>query len=453
MTKTKTNKQTKKNPKAWVVSVDMGYGHQRAAYPLKYLAYQKIIDANNYRGIPERDKNIWRQSRRFYEFISRFKKVPVVGRWAFNVFDKLQHIEDFYPKRDLSNSTFQVNRVVNLIKDGWGKHLIDKLEKNPLPLVTTFFVPAFMAQIHDYSREIYCLATDTDISRSWVMDHPGVSRINYFAPSYRVVDRLILYGIRKDRIYLTGFPLPIENLGYDGLEVLKNDLGYRLVNLDPKRKYLTEYRHAIEVEIGRQNIRRKPSHPLTLMFAVGGAGAQKELGIRIVQSLKTRIKRNEVNINLVAGIRNEVHQYFKSNVKALGLGAMLDKNIKIIYGNTKPDYFEKFNKALRTTDIIWTKPSELSFYVALGIPIIMSPPIGSQEIFNKKWLTTIGAAISQENPKYADQWLFDWLDSGWFAEAAMHGVREATQYGAYNIEKIVSQKQEEVRELKTVLQY
>ena len=28
--------------KAWVISVDMGYGHQRAAYPLKDIAYERI---------------------------------------------------------------------------------------------------------------------------------------------------------------------------------------------------------------------------------------------------------------------------------------------------------------------------------------------------------------------------------------------------------------------------
>ena len=33
--------------KAWVITVDMGYGHQRAAYPLKDIAYERIITANS----------------------------------------------------------------------------------------------------------------------------------------------------------------------------------------------------------------------------------------------------------------------------------------------------------------------------------------------------------------------------------------------------------------------
>jgi len=93
---------------------------------------------------------------------------------------------------------------------------------------------------------------------------------------------------------------------------------------------------------------------------------------------------------------------------------------------------------LRKTDILWTKPSELSFYAGLGLPIIIAPPIGSQEDFNKKWLLHIGAATPQDNPKYTDQWLFDLLNAGDLAEMAMQGFVEIEKKGTYNIEKIVT---------------
>ncbi len=52
------------NQKAWVVAVNMGYGHQRTAYPLKEFAEEgKIINANDYEGIPEKDRKIWESSR------------------------------------------------------------------------------------------------------------------------------------------------------------------------------------------------------------------------------------------------------------------------------------------------------------------------------------------------------------------------------------------------------
>jgi len=101
------------------------------------------------------------------------------------------------------------------------------------------------------------------------------------------------------------------------------------------------------------------------------------------------------------------------------------------------DYFALFNKVLLTTDILWTKPSELSFYAGLGLPIIMAPTIGSQEDFNRTWLHAVGAGMEQEDPRYTHQWLFDWLESGWLAQAAMEGFLDAPKHGTYHIEKIV----------------
>jgi hypothetical protein len=87
--------------------------------------------------------------------------------------------------------------------------------------------------------------------------------------------------------------------------------------------------------------------------------------------------------------------------------------------------------------VLWTKPSELSFYCGLGIPIIISPTIGSQEVFNRKWLLEIGAGVLQEDPGYTGQWLFDLLDSGRLAEIAWSGFLNARKYGTYNIREIL----------------
>ncbi len=454
---TKTKKRRLNNhQKAWVVAVDMGYGHHRAAYSLKNIAYKgKTINASNYPGMPRRDRKIWRETKKFYEFISRFQRVPVIGKKAFDIFDKFQEIMPFYPKRDLSKPNLQLREIDYLIKkNSWGKHLISKLEKKPLPLIATFPIPAMMAEMWGYSGEIYCVICDADISRTWVPPNPAKSRIKYFASNYRVVERLKLYGVKTENIFLTGFPLPPELTGGRFLGTLRNDLGYRLLNLDPKKKYLPLYHKTIIDHLGvNKCCPQKPNHPLTLMFAVGGAGAQRDLGIEIVKSLSQKIKTNKIRIILVAGIRNEVNRFFRKKIKSLGLGRYLDKNIKTIFAANREDYFRKFNRALRTVDILWTKPSELSFYTALGLPIIIAPPLGSQERFNEKWLMTIGSGIPQEDVRYTNEWLFDWLESGWFAEAAMQGFMEGGKYGTYNIEKIIKHRAAEVKEVKTVLQY
>jgi len=441
--------------KAWVVTVDMGYGHQRAAFPLKELAYgRKIINASNYLGMPRSDKALWRESKKFYEFMSRFKRVPLIGETAFNIYDKLQEIPNFYPKRDLSEPSKQLEQTIELIKKReWGKHLIHTLDRQKIPLITTFFIPAYMAEVWGYSGDIYCVICDADVSRSWAPLDPTQSKIKYFVPNYRVVERLKFYGVKAENIFLTGFPLANENTGGRYLGNLRQDLSERLFHLDPKKFYISKYGSTIGERLGEKWPPPKPKGGPTLMFAVGGAGAQRELGVEIVKKLAGKIKANKIKIILVAGIRNEVNQFFKKSVRLAGLGGQLGKNIKIIFGANTDEYFRKFNRALRQTDILWTKPSELSFYTALGLPIIIAPPIGSQEDFNRKWLMTIGSGIDPDDVKYVDQWLFDWLDSGWFARAAMQGFMEAGKYGTYNIDKFIKHKLSEVKAVKMVLQY
>ena len=422
----------KRNKKAWVVSVNMGYGHQRSAYPLRDFAYKgEIINANDYKGIPEKDKKIWESSRGFYEFVSRFKRIPLIGSFIFNTYNKFQTIPSFYPRRDLSRPTFGLKTMYSLMDKGWGKHLIEELSKKPMPLISTFFTTAFMAEQFGYPGDIYTVVCDADISRAWVALKPHESRIKYLAPNNWTVNRLQLYGVKKSNIFLTGFPLPTENIGPNRrMSVLKKDIAHRLLNLDPKKEYIDNYKVLIKGSLGK--LPKKSNHKLSIMFAVGGAGAQKEIAIRAVKSLKSYIKKNEIKFVLVAGIRPEVKEYFDDNLKEIGL----ENKVEIIFDKDIQKYFYKFNERLRTTDALWTKPSELSFYTGLGIPIIMAPAIGSQEDFNRRWLLSLGSGTWQENPDYIHQWFFDYLNSGRLAEAAMQGFVEAEKLGTYNIEKI-----------------
>jgi hypothetical protein len=111
--------------------------------------------------------------------------------------------------------------------------------------------------------------------------------------------------------------------------------------------------------------------------------------------------------------------------------------VNIIYGETKTDYFKIFSEIIRETDILWTKPSELSFYCGLGIPIIMAPTIGSQEEYNRKWLIEIQAGIDQDDPEYVDEWLTDYLREGRLAESAWDGFLKARKYGTYKILEVL----------------
>ena len=289
-----------------------------------------------------------------------------------------------------------------------------------------------MAEELKYPKQVYCVVCDADINRTWVSVNPKKSKIKYFAPCTWVRDRLKLYGVRPENVFLTGYPLPKENLGGD-LEIVRDDMKNRLVNLDPNKKYRRIYEPLIKGTLGK--LPEKSNHPLTIMFSIGGAGAQKEICLAAINSLKDKIKQNKLRFFISVGVREELRKYFADNIK----GLKLDGWVHIISAMNSNEYFKVFNEALRETDILWTKPSELSFYAGLGIPIIIAPTIGSQEDFNKRWLLHVGAGIQQENPKYTDQWLYDYINAGDFAEAAMQGFMEIEKRGTYNIEKIIEE--------------
>jgi hypothetical protein len=425
-----------KGKKINLVAADMGYGHQRAAYPLLALGGGEIITVNDYKGIPEWEKAYWINMLSSYEKISRFKKIPVLGKLVFEVMDTFQKIPPLYPFRNLSSTSTQQKYFFKSIKKGLGKDLMDKLSSNKLPLVTTFFVVAYMAEYHNYQGEIYCIICDADVSRAWAPIDPKNSRTKFFAPSEKVKKRLLMYGVREGNIIVSGFPLPPENVD-DKQVILKNDLARRLVALDPKYSY-REKEKALLQKIVPSCLDNKKVQPLNISFAVGGAGAQKEIGAVLIKKLANIIREKKVILNLVAGNRQEIADYFKQEIKNCGLAS--SKNINIIFKKDKLEYFKLFNECLHSTDILWTKPSELSFYSALGLPIIMASPVGSQEDFNRDWLMSIGAGIDSLDIRYVDEWLFDALDSGRLARAAMDGFLNANSLGLYEIEKVLSKK-------------
>jgi len=418
----------------WLVSADMGYGHQRAIYPLKPLAKgDHIINANTSPNASARERRQWKKMLLTYEFMSRAGKLPLIGNSITRILDSLLYIPKYYPKKDRSQPTLQVKYLRRSIENGLCNGIVQQISRPMLPMITSFYSSAIAAEMagHQY---VFCIICDTDINRVWASEIAIDSKIIYFASGTVSAQRLLSYGVPEKNIILTGFPLPLDLLGDRTLDTLKNNLNRRLKNLDPNEQFYSLYRHSVvaflqnEESYFTDSVTRKKS--ITITYAVGGAGAQKEIGKQIVESLAKKIKKNKVKINLVAGTRTEVRDYFIAVKKAY---ADNNDNVRIIWANSNERYFDIFNQCMQTTDVLWTKPSELSFYCALGIPIIMTPAIGPQEKCNRRWLREIGAGFKQKNPKHTNQWLFDMLKKGRLAEAAWNGFLKGRKYGTYNI--------------------
>jgi len=417
--------------RAWVATADMGLGHQRAAYPLRDIAEGGLITLGKAENNSNGEAKLWERLRRSYEFLSRTKSWPVIGNAVFGILDRLQNIPPFYPMRDLSHPSFQVKWLKNLINSGMCAGLLEKMKQKPLPLVTSFYAPAIAADMAGFSR-VYCVICDAEVNRAWVAENPRESKITYLAPCGRAVRRLNEYGIPNERIWLTGFPIPLELLGDENISVLKWDLGQRLRYLDPSERFWPLHGLNVEHFLGARNCRFAKERVLTLTFGVGGAGAQTGISYQVARSLREKIARGEINYNILAGIRPEVAQFLENVKKELAL-----PQVKIIFGRTLDEYFRGFTECMRTTDILWTKPSELSFYCGLGIPVIMAPHIGSQEDYNQAWLLEIQAGFPQQDPQYTDQWLLDILKAGRLADAAWNGFLKSRKYGTYKIHEIL----------------
>jgi len=187
------------------------------------------------------------------------------------------------------------------------------------------------------------------------------------------------------------------------------------------------------------------------MFAIGGAGAQTEIVRRILKSLKTSIKAGRVRLLLSCGVNRRVLEKTLRYVNQAGLWDHLDLNIHLVFSEDIFEYFEKFNRWLRQTDVLWTKPSELSFFCALGLPILMAEPIGPQEELNRRWLMEIHAGLTPPGPaEYCAEWLADLRESGRLAEAAWDGFLKARKLGTYKIRKLIEtgEYSEEISPLK-----
>ncbi|ASB51050.1 hypothetical protein CDL62_04680 [Alkalitalea saponilacus] len=420
--------QNSSNKTTWLVTADMGYGHQRAIYPLRNIGQGNIVSVGNNKNTPASERKLWKRTLKIYELLSRAREIPLVGNQIFKILDYSLMIPSYYPYRNLSKSSFQVRILESSIKNGLCRSIIEKVTLSGLPLTTSFYAPAIAADLAGYSRT-YCIICDTDLNRVWVRKDPWESNINYFAPCGRAAGRLKAYGVPENHIHITGFPLPKELMGDENLSVLKKNLGQRLHYLDPNKRFWSLYKKSVKHFLGKENCEFENSRVLTITYAVGGAGAQAKIGKQIAFSLKEKLIKGEIKLNLVAGTRPEVANYF-NKVKE----SIQSENIEVICSKNIYEYFDKMNEALQTTDVLWSKPSELSFYCALGIPIIMTPTIGSQERFNKKWLQEIQAGFKQENPAYTDQWLTDLLHKGRLAEAAWAGFLKARKKGTFNIE-------------------
>jgi len=425
-----------------LVTVLMGLGHYRAAHALMPLFNKQMRLCGSKLETPPKEYRLWKKARRLYYRLSRAGNLPVVGAMLKKILTRVERIEPYYPIKDLSAPTWPVHILHRLItKKGLGRHLIETMGDSAVPTIHTFYATAIAMDLLSSRENIYLLVTDSDFNRVWVPKDPLQSRIQYLAPCTQVKRRLISYGVKPERIHLTGFPLPVENIGSPKtLDILKHDLCQRLGRLDPHNRFITFHEPSLIHWLGRTpRINGSQQKRFTLTFAIGGAGAQVEMIEPMLLSLTPALKEDRIRLFFSAGISRKVFEKILAAVNRLCLDHLLETQIQIAFHDNPSEYCRLFNIMLRQTDVLWTKPSELSFFSALGIPILLAPSIGPHESLNKKWLREVHAAVSPPGDvESCHQWLFDLLENGRLAEAAWDGFLKGRKRGAFRIQTLVN---------------
>lgn len=414
--------------RAAVVAITMGYGHQRPARSLATQLGSEVLHADRAPLADQEEQARWATIRRFYENASRVSGLPWIGtpfRLTLNAITGIPHL---YPFRDLSSPTIGVSYLERSARQGLGRSMVAYLEERDLALLTTFYSPAVLADYHGYDR-IYCLVTDSDVNRVWAPIAPATSKVRYFAPSGRAVRRLRAYGVNPHSIELTGFPLPHSLVGGIEAPLLRRNLAARLARLDPKRVFRSQFAADLEA----LDVLPDPGGPLHLVFAVGGAGAQAELSMKFLPNLRELLSADRLVLTLVAGVRSEVRDHFERALERAGLAGELGRRVTILFEPEIERYLDRFDELLATTDVLWTKPSEMVFYAALGIPLLLSEPIGVHEHYNRRFARENGVAFIQRDPATIGERLMELLDEGHLAAAAWAGYRRLPHSGLYRV--------------------
>ena len=415
-----------------LVSVDMGYGHLRAARPLARALGTEIVHVDRPPLVGDEERKVWERVRGAYEWTSRISQTPVMGRPFRWLLDFVTDIPRLHPYRDLSQPTRGVMTLDRLIRRrNLGQGLVARLRETEAPLLTTFYSPAIAADLAGLNN-VFCVVTDSDINRVWAPLAAEKTSIRYLVPSPRAARRLRTYGVPAHRIAFTGFPLPHELVGGPRLPTLRRNLAARLVRLDPTREFRRWYREELAQFLGPLPAEEEGRAPL-LSFAVGGAGAQVDPCRRFLPSLRPAIQAGQLRLALVAGVRREVADRFRAFVAEAGLEPAVGNGLEILFASDLEDYFARFDELMSRTDILWTKPSELTFYAALGIPIVFAPPVGVHERYNRRYAREQGAGLAQRDVSFAGEWIADWLEDGTLAGSAWSGFTRLPKHGLYQI--------------------
>lgn len=407
-----------------VTALDMGYGHLRAAASVASACGAEVVEADRPPFASDSETALWGRARRWYEALSRGADAWYAPG-ARALLDLVTGIPAPGSQRDDSAPNLAARQLDRLVRAGMGARLAARLRETGEPLVATFYAHAVAAETHGAER-VHLVVTDSDINRVWAPADARRSRIVFFAPAETAAARLVSYGVARERICVTGFPLPPELVGDDDA-IARESLAARIARLDPSGAFRAARRDELTRALG--DVPAGRADPPTVVFAVGGAGAQSGVARILLSAWHRHLANDQLRLVLVAGTRRRVAERFERWLREAGVGP----SARLLFEPDFRSYYRSFNETLASADVLWTKPSELTFYAALGLPLVLARPLGVHERRNRDLALTLGAGVNGRASRETALRLPSLLADGTLAAAAWSGFSRMPRDGARRI--------------------
>lgn len=410
--------------RSWVLSLARDGRFDRSIYPFRNMAENGIMELDT---CPVKDSDeavLWDRLPVSCRPLYQSSRLNSLSRWFYE-----KKRSDNVEKKDRSRPDVQTLKLEGFFRRGLGGCMNSRVLTRALPVISSHPVAALAADHMDYSLN-YCIISNADMERWWVRANPRDSRVVYFVPCGRAVKRLRSFGVPDERIYLTGYPFPRKVLGGPGLEVLKADLGRRLILLDPRNRFWPLHGRNVRFFLSEPPAPEATRH-LTLTLSLEG---QDELRIKsILAGLAPLLKERSLSVIAGCGSSMTVLTALQGAIADTGTAGL----VTILYQERDEDYYEILCDALRETDILWTQATELSFASGLGIPLVIMPPATLAHVYNGRWLQETRGGMNEGDLSKAGTWLMELVNSGALAEAAWGGFLKGRKYGTYKIEEIL----------------
>lgn len=406
----------------------MGYGHLRAARAIAERLGTRVRRADALELAGSDEVSEWRRLKSGYETLSRATDWPVVGAVASSALDRMTRMGGV--RRDPSLPDLTSRRLQSRIRAGLGAELVRRLRSSGERLISTFYAPAIAAAEAGLDATV-CVVTDVDVHRIWAPVDASRTPLWYCVPAERTRSRLISYGVSPGRVVVTGFPLPPRLAGSLDPERLRRHLRRRQARLDPCGRSLPSSPGEVEPEP-----REGPLEPPRITFTVGGAGAQRRQLGRFLRALLPEVACRRLRLSVSVGTHEELLPWLRRLADEARVAVHGDR-FQIVHRKSVDDYLVAFEELLAHSDALVTKPSEMSFYAALGLPLILTTPLGDHERANREWLLENGAAVTLGDDEDVLRRMQHWLESGTLAHVAWNAYQRLPRHGARRIAEFV----------------